>query len=305
MWEEIELRELRTFLILVEELHFGRTAERLHVSPSRVSQSLRELEAKLGGRLVHRTTRSASLTPLGERFHARIDGLNSQLAAALQQTRTENSSLEGTLRLGLFSRPAGGPLLRGIIDAFEVHQPGCTVEAREVPFDDPFGPLTRGEIQAMATWLPHGRPDLVVGPFLNREPRVLAVAREHPLAKKSSVSVEDLADCRVPMYEQVPREMHEVWIPSKTPSGQTIPHVRVEMFQRDASQLALRIARGEFVHPTVPSAFALFSDAGVASVPIRDMPAFRSALVWRRRSSDPRMREFVRVARQTLRTAAS
>jgi DNA-binding transcriptional LysR family regulator len=70
MWETIELRELRVFVTLAEELHFGRSAERLGLTQSRVSQSLRELEAKLGGRLVYRTSRRVELTPLGERFRA-------------------------------------------------------------------------------------------------------------------------------------------------------------------------------------------------------------------------------------------
>ena len=50
MWQAVELRELRLFLTLAEELHFGRTAERLQLTPSRVSQSLRALEDKLGAR---------------------------------------------------------------------------------------------------------------------------------------------------------------------------------------------------------------------------------------------------------------
>ena len=48
MWQTVDLRELRLFLALAEELHFGRTAERLHITPSRVSQSLQELERKVG-----------------------------------------------------------------------------------------------------------------------------------------------------------------------------------------------------------------------------------------------------------------
>jgi predicted DNA-binding protein (UPF0251 family) len=68
MWETIELREIRVFLALADELHFGRAAERLGVTQSRVSQSLRTLEAKLGERLIHRTSRHVALTAAGERF---------------------------------------------------------------------------------------------------------------------------------------------------------------------------------------------------------------------------------------------
>jgi DNA-binding transcriptional LysR family regulator len=65
MWEAVELREIRVFLTLADELHFGRSAERLGLTTSRVSQSLRALERKLGGPLMHRTSRRVALTPSG------------------------------------------------------------------------------------------------------------------------------------------------------------------------------------------------------------------------------------------------
>ena len=68
MWQTVELREIRVFLTLTEELHFGRTAERLGLTQSRVSQTLRALERSLGDRLVDRTSRRVTLTPAGERL---------------------------------------------------------------------------------------------------------------------------------------------------------------------------------------------------------------------------------------------
>ena len=68
MWSEVELSEIRVFLGLAEELHFGRTAERLHITPSYASQLIRRLETRLGGRLFDRTSRRVRLTPLGERL---------------------------------------------------------------------------------------------------------------------------------------------------------------------------------------------------------------------------------------------
>jgi DNA-binding transcriptional LysR family regulator len=87
-------------------------------------------------------------------------------------------------RLGLLFPTASGPHLTAIIEAFEERHPSCEVEIREMMHDDPLGPLRRGEIDLMATCLPIDRPDIAVGPSLSCEPRVLQVARDHPLVQR-------------------------------------------------------------------------------------------------------------------------
>src|SRR5580700_9796744 len=66
MWRDVELRELRLFLVLGEELHFGRTAERLGISQPGVSEAVRVLESRLGVKVFDRTSRRVRLTPAGE-----------------------------------------------------------------------------------------------------------------------------------------------------------------------------------------------------------------------------------------------
>ena len=68
MFESLELRDIRVFLAVAEELHFGRAAERVGLTSSRVSQTVRLLETRVGGRLFERTSRRVKLTPLGEQF---------------------------------------------------------------------------------------------------------------------------------------------------------------------------------------------------------------------------------------------
>jgi hypothetical protein len=69
---EVELREIEVFLTLAEELHFGRTAERLHLTSSRVSQVVRSLETRLGGALFERTSRRVRFTPLGKQLQRTV-----------------------------------------------------------------------------------------------------------------------------------------------------------------------------------------------------------------------------------------
>jgi DNA-binding transcriptional LysR family regulator len=300
MWQGVELRELRLLLTLAEELHFGRTAERLRLTPSRVSQSLRALEHKVGGQLVHRTSRRVRLTPFGERFVRDVRPVLEQLDSVLERTNAAAQRLEGTLRLGILSGPAGGPHLVGIIGAFEALHPECDVEVVELSWDDPLARLRDDDIQLTASWIPLDQPDLVVGPILSSQPRVLAVARDHPLANRDSVDVEELADYKVSRFDDWPKELHEAMVPSRTPGGRPIPSIRMPVGDRGLLDLSVRVARGEFVHPTGAAAAAYLGDLELAFVPLTGMPPLRSALVWRRASRDPRVRAFVRIARQSL-----
>jgi len=298
----VELRELRVFLTLAEELHFGRSGELLGLSPSRVSQTLRELERKLGGQLFHRTSRRVTLTPFGERFLDDARPAYQELAAVLERARISNNRLEGTLRLGLLFPTAGGPHLTAIIEAFEERHPSCEVEIREMMLDDPLGPLRRGEIDLMATCLPIDRPDIVVGPSLSCEPRVLQVARDHPLAQCDQVSIEDIADYHVIPLSGFPAETIEAVIPRITPAGLPIRRRPLRRTPRTPFEVEALVARGVVVHPTVPSYADYFRHPDIVHMPIHDMPIVFTGLVWLHRASNPRLHEFVRVARDVLET---
>jgi DNA-binding transcriptional LysR family regulator len=300
VWQTVDLRELRLFLTLAEELHFGRTAERLHLTPSRVSQTLRALEDKLGGQLVHRTSRRVRLTPLGERFLREVGPALEQLDGVLERTGDAAHRLAGTLRLGILNGPAGGAHLVDIIRAFESLHPECTVEVAPISWDDPLARLRDNDVDVLATWIPLEQPDLVVGPILTSQSRVLAVARDHPLAQRDSVDVEELADHQVSRFDDWPKELHDAMVPSRTPSGRPIPATRIPTGDRGPLDLAVRVARGEFVHPTVASAAPFLGDLEHALIPLTGMPPLRSALVWRRPARDPRLRAFVRTARDVL-----
>jgi DNA-binding transcriptional LysR family regulator len=305
MWEAIDLRELRVFLTLAEELHFGRTAERLRLTPSRVSQSLRELEDKLGAQLVHRTSRHVALTSFGERFLGAVGPAYGELAGVLEHTHAAARSLAGSLRLGLFSGAAAGPHLVEIVDAFAALHPESDVDIVQLSWDNPLAQLREGAVDLMACWVPLDQPDLVVGPILTRERRVLAVARAHPLAERASIAFDELADHAVARFDGWPRELHEALLPTKTPSGRPIPGVRIPVGERNFLEIGHRVARGEFTFPTVASV-APFMGMGrydLAYVPITGMVPARSALVWRRRAHDPKLREFIRIARGVLRGA--
>jgi DNA-binding transcriptional LysR family regulator len=297
MWADVELREIRTFLVLAEELHFGHSAERLGVTQARVSQVLRELEGKLGQRLVHRTSRQVALTPAGHQFRASVEPATDQLRDILRTFDANSDHFEGAVRVGIVAGPSGVPPLMAVASKFSEVHPGWTVDFRDVPLDDILGPLRRGEVDVLAVRLPLDEPDLMIGPTLSSEPRVLALNRDHPLARRDQVSIEDVADYKVGWFDTLPPELEEAILPFHTPSGRPIERLRRPI--RNLSELAMLVERGELVHLTVPS-MADYWGPGIVYVPVIDMLESSEALVWLRKNKNRSLREFTRIASEVL-----
>ncbi|MFJ5675476.1 LysR family transcriptional regulator [Streptomyces sp. NPDC093097] len=218
----LELRELECFLVLSEELHFGRTGERLYVSQSRVSQLLRSLESRIGARLVDRTSRRVRLTPLGEEFRASLRPAYDALRATVDGARTAARGIEGHLTVG-FQGTADDRIMRAI-DAFHSRYPRCTTRIVEIPLCDPFGALRSGAVDVAAALLPVAEPDLVLGPVFSAQQQTVALSVRHPLASRASLSAEELAG--LPLIspdEPAPVYWRTAQAPAATPQGRPIP----------------------------------------------------------------------------------
>jgi DNA-binding transcriptional LysR family regulator len=182
MWSTVELREIRVFLTVADELHFGRAGARLGITPSRVSQTIRGLETRVGGRLFDRTSRRVVLTPLGEEFLRRIGPAFDGMREAFEETRQIATGVAGELRLSMYTPVNGGPHLTEIIKTFEARYPACHVVVTDTSARrDQFAWLRRNYVDLLAIRLPVPHPDVTVGPVLSREPRIVAVAADHPL----------------------------------------------------------------------------------------------------------------------------
>src|ERR1019366_8474637 len=249
MWPAIDPREIRVFLTLAEELHFGHTADRLGVTHSRVNQVIRTLESHVGGRLFDRTSRHVTLTPLGRELQQRMISSYEQMQRAYLDVREMATGVAGTLRLGIPHFAGVCPHFSEILKVYEARHPGAHVQVIETGFErDQFEWLRRDEIDLLAMRLPVSDPEVVIGPVLSREERVLAVATDHPLAERSSVSVEDLADYTTTDIPGFSREVMDAYSPPRTPSGRPIRRAAV----RSVTEVMTRVAAGEVVHPTLP-----------------------------------------------------
>jgi DNA-binding transcriptional LysR family regulator len=297
MWSDAELREIRVFLTLAEELHFGRTAGRLGITPSYVSQTIRLLESRLGGRLFDRTSRRVRLTPLGERLRTSLGPAYQQVLQALDEARQSAVGVAGMLRIGMYTESLGGPHLLEIVRTFEEHHAGAEVMLIVTGLARNYLDVLRDhEVDMLATRLPVTDPDITVGPVLSREPRMLLVARGDRLARREAVTLEDFADYAVSDNPAFPREMMAALIPPATPSGRAYRRVT----NRNLEEMLISIAAGKQVHPTVPSFLEHHSHPGVVGIPISDLPPSLTALAWLKASRSPKIQAFARAAEDVL-----
>ncbi|MEU9609868.1 LysR family transcriptional regulator [Streptomyces sp. NPDC048057] len=169
----LETHELRCFIVLSEELHFGRTGRRLYITQSRVSQLLAALERRIGARLVERTSRRVSLTPFGERFLTELRPAYEHLESVVEAARAAARGRADTLRIG-FQCAANDQLTRAV-SAFREAWPQTGTQLTELPLADPFGALRRGEVDTAVVPLPVEEPDLEVGPVLSTGQQTLAL----------------------------------------------------------------------------------------------------------------------------------
>ena len=288
------MAQAEAFLAVAEELHFGRAAERLHVSQPRVSRLIAALERQVGGVLFERTSRRVTLTPLGAQFHAELGAAYAQLQAALDHARRAAREAAGQLSIG-FTNTTEGPALSRLVAVFEARHSGCQVRLQEVPVTEAYAALRTGEIDVLIHWLVAGEPDLTAGPAIDRQDRVLAVAASHPLARQKTVSVEDLAGqpvARPP--EGFPPALWEALVPADTPPGTPVPPTHDA---RSLHEIWALVARGLIVHPTVASTAQLLRRDDIALVPITGLPPIRLGLIWRSACYNARIRALATTAR--------
>ncbi|MET7621717.1 LysR substrate-binding domain-containing protein [Streptomyces sp. NPDC005408] len=292
----MELRDIEIFLTLAEELHFGRSAERLHVSPARVSQAIKKQERAIGAELFERTSRQVRLTPVGEvllkQLKPAYEGVQDAMTAVAAAARHST----GTLTLGVLG--AQMHEMAPVLARFRSCQPTVKVRFREIFFSDPFGALRAGTVDAAITWLPVLEPDLTVGVVLREEPLNLMVAADHPLASEESVSIEVLGDYVVPLLQgAIPASWEAGVLPARTPSGRLVRRgPSVATFH----EILALVAAGEAVC-AVPDEGRRYNPLpGVAYLPIHDAPPVRWALIWHSDRELPLVRALAEVASDCL-----
>lgn len=184
----IEWRAWRQFLALAETLHFGRAAERLHMTQPPLTMAIQQLEERLGVALFERTRRSVELTAAGAALVEPVRQLLRQAERLPDLARAVGQGSIGHLRLGFVSTVGFGPLPQWL-RVFRQTHPSVRVTLRESTTDVQLHALDEGEMDAgfvlhAPGMPPDGLPSLVV----RREPMVLALPQTHALARQSRLT---------------------------------------------------------------------------------------------------------------------
>jgi DNA-binding transcriptional LysR family regulator len=187
----VELRELRYFGVLAEELHFGRAAARLHISQPPLSQTIANLERKLGTKLLDRTSRQVRLTSAGAvlRDHARrvLGDVDDAVAAARDAALAEST----TLRIAIDS-PMRETIVVQVADGLAKRFPLLVLAVTEAPEHVLIERVLHGEADVGLVVSPSPTNGLLTKE-LRRERPVALVHRDNELATRESVSTADLA----------------------------------------------------------------------------------------------------------------
>jgi DNA-binding transcriptional LysR family regulator len=197
----MELRQIRSFLSVAETLHFGRTAELIHLSQPALSLQIRALEEEVGVRLLERNRRKTTLTAAGLTFRDDAAGVVSQLDQAIRRARLAADGKLGLLRIGFIST-AGNEIVPNLVRRFRDSNPEVVFSLRNILTTDQIQMLSAGSLDIGFLRLPIGEhPELEVV-AVHREPFVVVTPLSHKLATRKRVALYELSGQDFVMYER-------------------------------------------------------------------------------------------------------
>ena len=290
----MELRHLRYFVALAEELHFGRAATRLHVAQPALSQQLQQLERELGVTLLARTKRRVALSEPGRAFLAEARRTLSAASVAARAARRAAAGEVGSLRLGYVDL-ATWLNFPAILRTFRQRFPEIDVSLTELHRESQREALLREELDVGFFALAE-RDQGLTGFPVARDPLFVALPAEHALAARSTIPLEILAEESWVLF---PRELRTVYVElvlAACRQAGFVPRIAQEASQ--VHTLAGLVSAGVGL-TLLPSAMAAAPRAGVVHRPLAGtVPELLLHVIWRQGDLSPPAARFVAVARE-------
>lgn len=285
----MELRHLRYFVAVAEELNFRRAAERLHLAQPALSAQIRSLEDELNTRLLQRTTRSVRLTHAGRVL---LEDARSVLAAAAQaemRVHKADQGLIGTLRVGMIA-PVANAWLAGQLRPFRQNFPGVQLSLFDLTSPEQLRRIRAGELDAGLLRPPVGFPELEFR-LVEESWQVLAVPVGHRLARKKQIDWKDFhGEGLVLMHPTVQHGYYDAFLAACARAGvKPLP----AQYANDIQGKMWMISAGFGIAPTTAT-LAKVKRPGLTFRPLPPgLPPVQTVLVWRRNDDSPVLAQFI------------
>jgi DNA-binding transcriptional LysR family regulator len=215
----MELRHLRYFVAVVEELHFRKAAEKLHIVQPALSKQIKSLESELGILLLDRDRRNVTLTDPGRAFYEEAVAILARAEIAKSRAIATSNGLSGQLSIG-FIQPVLAGLLQRTIRAYREHYPAIRLRAVEGSSRDGLQRTVNREVDCAFVRLPVDRQEGLMIETVAREDVWLAVPSTHRLAAQDDIALEELADEEFILIERhLEPSLHDYYISQCNEAG--------------------------------------------------------------------------------------
>jgi DNA-binding transcriptional LysR family regulator len=290
----MELRQLKYFVAVAEELNFRRAAERLFMEQPPLSRQIRQLEDELQVELFHRSKRGVTLTSAGQAFlsEARLTLAQAERAAKIAQQASEPKKLTVGFSICAFNR-----VLPELIQAYRQQYPTIAVTLTEMSSEAQIQALLTEEIDIGFVHAPISHPDLLTLTLLS-EPLVVALPPHHPLSTRETIDLRSLANeafiicpesVKPDLYAQVMQLCHEAGFSPHIAQQASPPEVLLG-FVASGMGVSLVAAGAETRH----NASVLYRRLS-APTPVLEIVA-----AWREKTRSPVLEDFLALVKQTI-----
>lgn len=285
----MELRTLRYFVAVAEELHFGRAAARLHMSQPPLSRAIKGLETEAGAALFRRSSAGVTLTPVGEVL---LDEARALLDHADRvRVRVAAAAGAATITVGMLG-DSTDPGATRLAAAYSRRHPDVEVHIRETDLTDPTCGLHAGLVDVALTRGPFDETGLTVHE-LRADPVGALLRGDDPLARRDSLTLADLVDRRWFLF---PAGTDPVW-QSYWNGGEPREGPVVRGVQECQQAVLWNGTVGMTLVDHEPP-------VGLTVVPLIDMPPSRVVAAWKEDDTNPLIRSFVQIATAAYRESA-
>ncbi|MEB3219057.1 MAG: LysR family transcriptional regulator [Nostocales cyanobacterium 94392] len=287
----MELRHLRYFVTLAEELHFGRAAERLHIAQPPLSQQIRQLETELGFDLFHRTKRKVELSEAGEVFLIHVQQIFRQLEQAILLGRQTSRGEIGQLVVGFVSSAAYN-IFPDILRNFRNHVSNINLELHELTTNEQLSWLQSGRID-VAFVRPPVDTNTYSSKIVFQESLAIALPENHPCASFDRVSLQSFAKESFILFPRfLAPGLYDLIISFCQQVGFS-PRVTQEAIQM---QTIVSLVAAHIGVAIVPESLQNLQRTGVVYKSfVEETPQVSIAMIWRKNDLSPILGKFLEI----------